>query len=134
MITHLNHIGVAVKSLDPIRAMCTSVFQVPIPEPHATDDFNSIWIPLGNSVVEFMEPIVPDGIVATFLAKRGEGIHHLCYEVPDIDAEIERYVAQGLKLVQPGIKKEINPGWRTAFFHPSTTHGVLIELLQVRAP
>ena len=130
MITSLNHIGIAVKSLKQMSDLCTLVFKVHFPTPKEGKDFTASWVQLGNTTIEFMEPVASDGVIAKFLKKRSEGIHHLCYEVDDIESEVESYVAQGLELVKPGIRG--NPGWITAFFHPKSTAGVLIELVQTR--
>ena len=130
MIKQLDHIGVAVKSLDRVKELAESAFRVDFPRPEGEGDFKASWIRMGNVLVEFMEPIADDGVIGKFLKKKGEGIHHLCFEVDDIEAEVESYLAQGLELVKPGIMGW--QGWRVAFFHPKTAFGMLIELVQTR--
>ena len=130
MMKQLDHIGVAVKSLDRVKELAESAFKVDFPRPEGEGDFKASWIRMGNVLVEFMEPISEDGVIGRFLKKKGEGIHHICFEVDDIEAEVESYLAQGLELVTPGIMGW--PGWRVAFFHPKTAFGMLIELVQTR--
>jgi len=130
MITRLDHIGVAVKSLDQVKHMAASAFKVNFPRPEREGDFKASWLQFGNVLVEFMEPVDEDGVIGKFLKSRGEGVHHLCFEVDNIEAEVESYVVQGLTLVRPGIMGR--PGWRVAFFHPKSAFGMLIELVQTR--
>lgn len=130
MIKHLDHIGVAVKSLDGVKEVALSAFKVNFPRPEGEGDFKASWVKMGNILVEFMEPIAENGVIGKFLKNRGEGIHHLCFEVDDIGAEVESYLAQGLELIKPGVIGW--PGWRVAFFHPRSTFGMLIELVQTR--
>jgi methylmalonyl-CoA/ethylmalonyl-CoA epimerase len=130
MIKHLDHIGVAVKSLNSVREVALSAFKVNFPRPEGEGDFKASWVKMGNILVEFMEPIAENGVIGKFLKNRGEGIHHLCFEVDDIETEVESYLAQGLELIKPGIIGW--PGWRVAFFHPKSTFGMLIELVQTR--
>lgn len=130
MIKHLDHIGVAVKNLDSVKEVALSAFKVNFPRPEGEGDFKASWVKMGNILVEFMEPIAENGVIGKFLKSHGEGVHHLCFEVEDIEAEVESYLAQGLELVKPGIMGW--PGWRVAFFHPRSTFGMLIELVQTR--
>ena len=130
MIKHLDHIGVAVKSLDSVKEVALSAFKVHFPRPEGEGDFKASWVKMGNILVEFMEPISENGVIGKFLKSRGEGVHHLCFEVEDIEAEVDSYLAQGLELVKPGIMGW--PGWRVAFFHPRSTFGMLMELVQTR--
>lgn len=130
MIKHLDHIGVAVKSLDKVKNVADAAFRVDFPKPEGEGDFKASWVRLGDVLVEFMEPIAENGVIGRFLKNRGEGVHHICFEVDDIEREVGAYEAQGLELVKPGIMGK--PGWRVAFFHPRSAFGMLIELVQTR--
>ena len=130
MIKHLDHIGVAVRSLDKVKDVADEAFRVDFPRPEGEGDFKASWVRLGDTLVEFMEPIADNGVIGKFLKNRGEGVHHLCFEVDDIEKEVEAYLAQGLEIVKPGIIGR--PGWRVAFFHPRSAFGMLIELVQTR--
>ena len=85
------------------------------------------FLPVGESRIELLEPTSPDSPVAKFLAKRGEGIHHVCFAVPDLDAALADLSAKGFRLIHssgvPGAG-----GKRVAFLHPEAGRGVLIEL------
>ncbi len=130
MIMRLDHIGIAVSSLEQVEEIATSAFKVDFPRPEGEGDFKASWVKMGDTLVEFMEPIAEDGVIGKFLKRRGEGVHHHCFEVDDIESEVESYLAQGLKVVGPGVVGR--PGWRVAFFHPKSTFGMLIELVQTR--
>jgi methylmalonyl-CoA epimerase len=84
-------------------------------------------IELENATIELLEPIGHEGAIAKFLEKRGEGIHHVCYEVDDINAEIESLKEKGIDIIGEPI-----PGAEglSVFLHPRGTHGVLVELVE----
>ncbi|MFC1939756.1 VOC family protein [Chloroflexota bacterium] len=129
MIRRLDHIGVAVRNLEQVKDLCTSVFKVDFPQPRiGSGDFKASWVQIGNITIEFMEPVAKDGIIAKFLKRHGEGIQHICFEVDDIESEVEAYEANGIEVIEPKLRGK--PGWRTAFFHPKCTLGILIELVQ----
>jgi methylmalonyl-CoA/ethylmalonyl-CoA epimerase len=88
-----------------------------------------VGLAAGASLVELLEPDRPDSPIAKFLAKRGPGIHHVCFAVDDLDATLERCRAAGIRLIDqsPRIGAE---GKRIAFLHPSSTSGALIELTE----
>ena len=130
MILRLDHIGIAVHSLDQVKEIAESAFKVDFPRSEREGDFKASWVKMGDTLVEFMEPVIEDGVIGKFLKNRGEGVHHHCFEVDDIEAEVEAYLAQGLKVVGPGVIGW--PGWRVAFFYPKSTFGTLIELVQTR--
>jgi methylmalonyl-CoA/ethylmalonyl-CoA epimerase len=87
------------------------------------------FLPLGGGEIELLEPSQPDTGVARFLEKRGEGLHHICIEVPDIDAAMARLAAGEAEVI--GAAPRLRPdGTRYAFVHPRSSHGVLLELYQ----
>lgn len=124
----LDHIGIAVRSLETTKiyeAMGLSIEHVETVE---SQKVKTAFIPVGGGAnVELLEPTSPDSSVAKFIEKRGEGIHHLCFRVDDIEAELARLKEQGFRLINdapvPGAH-----GCRVAFLHPSAGSGVLIEL------
>lgn len=81
--------------------------------------------------LELISPTDAEGPIAKFMAKRGEGIHHVAYEVSDIAAELARLQAAGLRLIDETPRAGAHAGWQIAFIHPESTHGVLTELVQV---
>jgi len=84
----------------------------------------------GPGWVEIIQPTDPDGPIALYLAKRGPGVHHLAYRVADIDAELARLAAAGVRLIDT-VPRTGAHGWRIAFVHPEACGGVLTELVQV---
>jgi len=125
--TRIAHIGIAVRALDEILPFYRDVLGMPeVP----LDDADGAWIAgvqSGGSLVELLEAQSDNSPIGRFVAKRGPGIHHICFAVDDLDATLERCRAAGIRLVDqyPRIGAE---GKRIAFLHPSSTAGVLIEL------
>lgn len=125
--TRIAHIGIAVRALDEILPFYRDVLGMPeVP----LDDADGAWIAgvqSGESLVELLEAQSDNSPIGRFVAKRGPGIHHICFAVDDLDATLERCRAAGIRLIDqhPRIGAE---GKRIAFLHPSSTAGVLIEL------
>lgn len=125
----LDHIGIAVRSLDATKIYEDLGLTVDHIETVATQGVKTAFLPAGDARLELLEPTGPESPVAKYIEKRGEGIHHLCFRVDDIEAELEKLKKKGYRLVDeapvPGAH-----GCRVAFLHPSAGHGVLIELSQ----
>lgn len=126
-MTKLDHIGIAVKSLDTARIYEVLGLAVQHVETVETQRVKTAFLSVGDSNLELLEPTSPDSPIAKFIEKRGEGIHHLCFRVDNIEEQLERLKAAGYRLVNeapvPGAH-----GCRVAFLHPSAGNGVLIEL------
>jgi methylmalonyl-CoA epimerase len=121
------HIGVAVTDLAAALPFYTEVLGlVPHPAEHA-DGATIVSIPFGESDVELLQPVSPDSPVARFLEKRGPGIHHVCYRVPDLEAALAACRAAGYRLVDETPRTGAH-GKRIAFLHPKSTAGILVEL------
>jgi len=123
----LDHIGIAVRSLDSVKIYEALGLTIDHVETVATQGVRTAFLSAGDSNLELLEPTGPDSPVAKFIEKRGEGIHHLCFRVDDIEAHLARLKTQGYRLINeapvPGAH-----GCRVAFLHPSAGNGVLIEL------
>ena len=123
----LDHIGIAVKSLDAVKIYEALGLSIDHVETVATQGVRTAFLSAGDANIELLEPIGPGSMVAKFIDKRGEGIHHICFRVDDIKAHIGRLKAQGYRLINetpvPGAH-----GCRVAFLHPAAGNGVLIEL------
>lgn len=87
------------------------------------------FYPVGESTLEFLESTDPEGPIGKFLQKRGPGIHHICFEVDDIDAAVTDLVAKGVRMIDTTPRKGAH-GCRVAFIHPAEMGGVLVELSQ----
>ena len=127
--TRIAHIGIAVRSLDDSTAFYRDVLglgDVPLDD---SDGAKIIGLAAGPSLIELLEAESPESPIAKFVAKRGPGIHHICFAVDDLDATLARCRAHGVRLIDemPRVGAE---GKRIAFLHPSSTSGVLVELTE----
>lgn len=125
------HIGVAVTSVAEALAFYRDVLGVEPHPPEQADGATVVSLPFGGPEVELLEPASPESPIAKFLAKRGPGIHHVCYEVADLDAALARCRAAGYRLVDE-VPRQGAHGRRIAFVHPKTTAGILLELTERR--
>jgi methylmalonyl-CoA/ethylmalonyl-CoA epimerase len=125
--TRLAHIGIAVRSLDEILPFYRDILDLPEEPLDDADGASIVGLSAGEPLVELLEAESPDSPIARFVARRGPGIHHLCFAVDDLDSALERCRAAGIRLIDetPRIGAEKK---RIAFLHPSSTAGVLIEL------
>ena len=123
------HVGLALASIESALAFYRDVLGLSPGEPETVDAARIVSLPLGQSEVELLEPQDAHGPVAKFLARRGPGIHHISYRVPDLEAALRKCRARGYRLIdrQPRMGQG---GKRVAFIHPSATAGILIELTE----
>ncbi|HDQ99153.1 MAG TPA: methylmalonyl-CoA epimerase [candidate division WOR-3 bacterium] len=135
MIKRINHVAIAVSNLDDAASTWEALLglQMSGREHVASNKVEVGFIPVGESRIELVQPAAPDSPVAKFIEKRGPGIQHLCFEVDDIEAELARLKAAGVRLIneQPVAGAH---GYRIAFVHPASTGGVLVELSQPPDP
>ena len=123
------HIGIAVENIDDALAFYRDVLGI---VPHLEDEADGariVSLPFGGTEVELLEPIGPDGPIAKFIAKRGPGIHHICYRVADLEAALAECQRLGYRLVDQTPRYGAG-GRRIAFLHPKTTAGILLELTE----
>ena len=121
------HVGIAVTDIDSALAFYRDVLGL---EPHAPEEADGatiVSVPFGDAQVELLAPTEADSPIARFLARRGPGIHHICYRVPDLDAAIEACRKAGYRLVDE-VPRKGAAGRRIAFVHPKATAGILLEL------
>ena len=131
----VEHIGIAVKSFTssiPLfeRLLNTSCYKTELVE---SENVNTAFFRQGETKIELLESIDPDGVVAKFIEKKGEGVHHIAFEVDDIEAEMERLKKEGFILLNEKPKKGAD-NKLVCFLHPKTTNGILIELCQSISP
>jgi len=127
--TRVAHIGIAVASIGDALGFYRDVLGLEPGRPETTDGATIVGLSLGDVQVELLEPRDPDGPVAKFLARRGPGIHHVCYRVPDLDRALERCRAAGYRLIDE-LPRRGAGGRRIAFVHPKATAGILVELTE----
>ena len=121
------HVGIAVPDLDTALAFYRDVLGLEPHPPEEVDGAAILSLPFGDSEVELLAPQHPDSPIGRFLAKRGPGIHHICYRVPDLDAALESCRAGGYRLIDE-VPRVGAGGRRIAFVHPKATAGILLEL------
>jgi methylmalonyl-CoA/ethylmalonyl-CoA epimerase len=126
-MTRLDHIGIAVRSLDAAKIYEDLGFTIGHVETVETQRVKTAFLSVGDANLELLEPTSPDSPIAKFIEKRGEGIHHICLRVDDIEAHLTRLKAAGYRLINEAAVPGAH-GCRVAFLHPSAGNGVLIEL------
>ena len=125
--TRIAHIGLAVRNLAEILPLYRDVLGLAEAPLDNADGARITGLSAGESLVELLEAASPESPIAKFLAKRGPGIHHICFSVEDLDATLARCRTAGLRLIDEHPRYGAE-GKRIAFLHPSSTAGVLIEL------
>ena len=132
MFTQVDHVGVAVEDLDDALALFGDVYamQTVRRETVEAQGVEAALLAVGEGHVELLRPLADDTPVGRFLADRGPGLHHVAFRVPDAGAALARLRAAGLRLVDEAPRAGIG-GSRVAFVHPSSTGGVLTEIVQV---
>ena len=130
----LEHIGIAVKDIDASNKLFETLFNTPHykTEEVVSEGVKTSFFQLGESKIELLEASNENSAIAKFISKNGEGIHHLAFEVKDIDFEIERLTKEGFTLIHQAAKDGAD-NKRIAFLHPKSTNSVLIELCQEKA-
>jgi methylmalonyl-CoA epimerase len=126
----IDHLGIAVKSLSAAKAIYEKLnLEVSAEETVADEQVRLVMVPIGESRLELLEPTSENSTIAKFIAKHGEGLHHVALRVPDLEAAVERLKKQGVRLVSEEIKVGAE-SHRYIFVHPASTAGVLLELVQ----
>ena len=126
----IDHLGIAVKSLVSAKGIYEKLGLTVSPEEVVEGErVKVVMIPVGESRLELLEPTTEDSTVAKFLAKRGEGLHHVSLRVPDLAAAVAKLKQDGVRLVSDEIKIGAG-GHRYVFVHPSSAGGVLLELVE----
>ena len=128
--TRIAHIGIAVRALDEILPFYRDLLDLPDVPLDDADGARIAGLAAGDTLVELLEAEHPGTPIGEFVAKRGPGIHHICFAVDDLDCTLARCRAAGIRLIDetPRLGAE---GKRIAFLHPSATAGVLVELTEL---
>lgn len=131
MIKRLEHIGIAIKDMETSNALFERLLGVPPykEEEVASEHVKTSFFKTGESKIELLEATAPESAIAKYLEKRGEGIHHIAFEVEDIHAEMERMRQEGFRLLNEQPKKGAD-NKLVCFIHPKSANGVLVELCQ----
>ena len=129
MIGKIDHVGIAVSNLDKACRFYEDVLGIKVvgTEEVVEQKVITAFIPVGDSEIELLAPTAPDSPIARFIEKRGEGIQHIALRVDDIEAELERLKAAGVRLIDENPRRGAG-GTKIAFIHPKATGGVLLEI------
>jgi len=127
----IHHVGIAVRSLEEAAKRFGGLLGLERGAQYDLPEFGvkALFLPVGEGNLELLEPLGTSSTVASFLEKRGEGMHHICFEVDDIEKSLADFAAQGAKLIDEKPRRGAG-GHFVAFVHPKSTHGVLVELKQ----
>lgn len=126
----IDHLGIAVKSLAAAKGIYEKLgLDVSSEETVEHEQVRLVMVPVGESRLELLEATSENSTIAKFIAKRGEGLHHVCMKVPDLRSAVDRLKNHGVRLVSDEIKTGAG-GHQYVFVHPSSTAGVLLELVQ----
>lgn len=128
---HIDHIGIAVKDLEQAIDTYSKILNISCNKREIVESekVETAFFQTGESKLELLGATEPDSVINTFIEKRGEGIHHIAFEVSDIHSEINRLKNEGFKLLNETPKKGAD-NKLVAFLHPKGNHGVLVELCQ----
>ncbi|MBR9833416.1 methylmalonyl-CoA epimerase [Acidiluteibacter ferrifornacis] len=127
----IEHIGIAVKSIEESAKVYETLLNTDIYKTEAVESegVKTAFMRIGQSKIELLEATSPDSPIAKFIEKRGEGTHHIAFDVDDIEAEIERLTNEGFQLIHQTPKNGAD-NKLIAFLHPKSTGGLLVELCQ----
>ena len=130
-ITKINHVAIAVPDLDASLTFWRDALGLTLDHVEDVPSQKSMvaFIPCGDSEVELVKPTAEDTGVAKFIAERGGGMHHLCFQVDDIEEMLASLKEKGIRLINE--TPQVLPGRKMAFVHPKSTGGVLVELYQL---
>jgi methylmalonyl-CoA/ethylmalonyl-CoA epimerase len=131
MFSRIDHIGVAVEEIEPALELYRGSFELQVAHREVVEEqgVEAVLLDVGENHVELLAPLAPDTPVGKFLAAKGPGLHHVAYQVQDIEATLQALKQAGLQLIDQQPRIGIR-GSRVAFMHPRATGGVLTEIVQ----
>ncbi|OAT81378.1 methylmalonyl-CoA epimerase [Desulfotomaculum copahuensis] len=131
MVEKIDHIGIAVRDLNRAREFYEGVLGLTVTDTEEVADqkVKVAFLPTGDSEVELLESTTPDGPIARFIEKNGEGIQHIAFRVANLAEKLAELKAQGVRLIDEKPRQGAGGAW-IAFLHPKATGGVLVELCQ----
>ena len=130
MLKKIHHVGIVVRQLEEAYAFYRDTLGLPVHTMAVVEDqgVKAALLTIGNSEIELLEPINANGGVAKFLEKRGEGIHHVCFETDNVAKELDATMAKGIAVIDKAPRKGL--AGMICFLHPKASHGVLVEYAQ----
>ena len=130
-VIKIDHLGIAVNSIDEGKNFWTDILGLEFEGTETVEEqkVTTAFFPVGESEVELLESTAPEGPIARYLEKKGEGIQHVAFRVGDIEAALQELKEKGVRLIDEKPRKGAG-GAKIAFLHPKSTHGVLVELCE----
>jgi len=130
-VIKIDHLGIAVNSINESKTFWTDILGLHFEGSETVEEqkVTTAFFPVGESEVELLESTEPDGPVAKYIEKKGEGIQHIAFQVDDIEAALAELKEKGIRLIDETPRKGAG-GAKIAFLHPKSTHGVLVELCE----
>jgi methylmalonyl-CoA epimerase len=128
MIDKIHHVGIAVRSLDEALKFYRDTLGLHVHAEDTVEDqgVRAALLTIGESEIELLEPLSPEANMAKFIERRGEGLHHICFQTPDVDGDLEALKQKEVPLVDQESRKGL--AGMICFLHPKASHGVLVEL------
>ena len=131
MIKRVHHIGIAVEDLSAARRFFEENFRLQTNARESFGELDFSFVPMDGTALELLQSTTDSGVIAKFIQKKGTGIHHITFEVDDIQAELDRLRQKGIVLINEQPYRNAHDEL-VAFIHPKSTYGILIELLQTK--
>jgi methylmalonyl-CoA/ethylmalonyl-CoA epimerase len=133
MLSAIDHVGLAVESIDAALAVYCDTLGMPLVHRETVEEqgVDAALLDVGDSHIELLQPLGPETTVGKFLARRGPGLHHVAYRVPSVQDTLSALSAAGVRLIDERPRTGIR-GSQVAFLHPSSTGGVLTEIVEPR--
>jgi methylmalonyl-CoA epimerase len=129
VIHKIAHIGVAVKDVEEAERFYTDVLSLRVHDREELKEIKASFIPVGDTAIELLQSTTPEGVINKFIAKRGEGVQHIAYQVDNIEKALEDLKTKGIALIDEKPRKGAHNS-KVAFVNPKSTHGILIELVE----
>lgn len=129
MIPKIAHIGLAVKNLKEAEKFYTEILSMPVSDGECHGELKASFIPIGDTSIELLQSTTPEGVISRFIEKKGEGVHHIAYQVDDIENTLAHLKSRGVQLIDKEPRSGAHNS-RIAFINPKSCHGILIELVE----
>ena len=129
MILKIAHIGVAVKNVEEAEKFYSQILNLAIHGREESPENKTSFIPVGDTSIELLQGMTPDAPITRFIEKRGEGVHHIAYQVDNIEKALEELKSKGVALIDQKPRRGAHNS-KIAFLHPKNTYGVLVELVE----
>lgn len=129
MIRKIAHIGVAVKSIEEAEKFYSEILSLNVSDREQQDELKISFLPIGDTRIELLQSMTSEGVISKFIEKKGEGIHHIAYQVDDIEKALAHLQSSGIQLIDKQPRKGAHNS-KVAFINPKSSYGILVELVE----